>query len=467
MRVCLLNDSFPPVIGGVANTVMNYAAILTEKKLADVQVATPRYPGADYSGYPYEVVPFSSFSIGNLIEGYRAGNPLDIPAIGQLAGAEPDIISTIMARSLRIRTKAPLIFTYHTKFDVDIAHAIKNHLIQKEAVRVLVENISACDEVWAVSAGAGENLKSLGYEGDYRVVENGVDFPKGRASREQIHEAVKDYDLPEGVPLFLYVGRLMTYKGLPMILDALRIMRDDGQDFRMVFIGGGVDEEEIRRTAEEYRLTDKVFFTGPIRDRQILRAWNTRADLFLFPSTYDTNGIVVREAAACGLASVLIRNSCAAEGITNGRNGFFIDERAESLARLLEELGGDLNRMRDAGEHAMNEIYVSWEQSVMHAYDLYGEVLEKKAAGAYLNRWQQRMGTFRETAESRIERLRQAEERLRITLNGLGRVPATLSEGMADNMQQFKDGVKRAGSEAGKIGLNAWTYAKEILYGDD
>ena len=38
------------------------------------------------------------------------------------------------------------------------------------------------------------------------------------------------------------------------------------------------------------------------RDREILRAWNTRADLFLFPSTFDTNGLVVREAAACGLA---------------------------------------------------------------------------------------------------------------------------------------------------------------------
>ena len=73
MDVCLLNDSFPPVIDGVANTVLNYARILTEKNLAKVQVATPRYPDVDYSGYPYEVVPYSSISIGGLVEGYRAG----------------------------------------------------------------------------------------------------------------------------------------------------------------------------------------------------------------------------------------------------------------------------------------------------------------------------------------------------------------------------------------------------------
>ena len=62
------------------------------------------------------------------------------------------------------------------------------------------------------------------------------------------------------------------------------------------------------------------------------------ADMFLFPTSYDTNGIVVREAAACGLGSVLIKGSCAAEGITDRRNGYLIDENAESMAEAVEEL---------------------------------------------------------------------------------------------------------------------------------
>ena len=56
MEICLLNDSFPPVIDGVANTVMNYARILTENLGANVVVGTPRYPDADYENYPYKVV---------------------------------------------------------------------------------------------------------------------------------------------------------------------------------------------------------------------------------------------------------------------------------------------------------------------------------------------------------------------------------------------------------------------------
>ena len=78
MRVCLLNDSFPPVIDGVANVVMNYARIMTENLGDKVIVGTPRYPDVDYSGYPYDVVAYSSVDTTDLVKGYRTGNPLSI-----------------------------------------------------------------------------------------------------------------------------------------------------------------------------------------------------------------------------------------------------------------------------------------------------------------------------------------------------------------------------------------------------
>ena len=185
--------------------------------------------------------------------------------------------------------------------------------------------------------------------------------------------------------MFLYVGRIINYKNLPMILDALKILADSGQDFRMVFIGKGPDKEVLERRAAELGLmggeNPKVFFTGPIYDRDELRAWNTRGDLFLFPSTFDTNGLVVREAAACGLASVLIRDSCAAEGITDDRNGFIIEETAEAMAELLKRLCTDLDHVHDVGQHAMDEIYLSWEECVAKAYERYQYILARKKIG--------------------------------------------------------------------------------------
>lgn len=51
MNICLLNDSFPPIIDGVANVVMNYADIMTTELEANVVVGTPRYPNVSYDGY--------------------------------------------------------------------------------------------------------------------------------------------------------------------------------------------------------------------------------------------------------------------------------------------------------------------------------------------------------------------------------------------------------------------------------
>lgn len=417
MKVCLLNDSFPPVIDGVANVVMNYAKILQEEELSEVLVGTPRYPEADYSNYPYQIIPYQSFNTTKIVKGYRAGNPLDMEEISDMAAFQPDIIhthcpvaSTVVARMLRARTAAPIVFTYHTKFDVDIAKAVKAKFIQKETIRALVNNISACDEVWVVSQGAGENLRSLGYEGEYHVVNNGVDFAKGRVSEAEVARVTGDYDLPIDIPVFLFVGRIIKYKGIPLILEALSKLADAGQDFRMIFVGNGPDEEELKEQARRLGLLDsdtdrtgRCIFVGPVYDRDTLRAWNTRADLFLFPSTYDTNGIVVREAAACGLASVLIKGSCAAEGITHDRNGYLIEENAEAFYTLLTEVCKDMEHLHQVGQCAMDEIYISWKESVYQAHKRYGEILELKNSGKLITRKPLLAGKFIELSMNLME----------------------------------------------------------------
>ncbi len=444
MNIILLNDSFPPVIDGVANVVMNYGNVLTNTLRANAVVATPRYPEADYEGYPYRVVAYPSIDTTDFVKGYRTGNPLSIREIAQLADVKPDIIhthcpaaSTIMARILRRETGAPIVFTYHTKFDVDIARAVGEGFLKNETVRTMINNIEACDDVWVVSEGAGENLRSLGFKGEYRVMPNGVDFPKGRVSDAAAKEITEGLDIPEGIPLFLFVGRIMKYKGLPLIIDALKILDQKGVDFRMVFVGSGADAEEMKGKVSESGLSGKVFFVGAEHDRERLRAWNTRADLFLFPSVYDTNGIVVREAAACGLASVLIKGSCAAEGITHDRNGFIIEETAESMAQLLEEVSKDLGHIHQVGQNAMDEIYISWEQAVRLAYDRYKEISEMVKSGEIGVRKHQSFEYLMNSAATVLEGTHKA----------FVETPRTIYDGMRDNFQEFKDNVEVFGKE--------------------
>ncbi len=378
MKVCLMNDSFPPVIDGVANAVVNYAEVI-QGKLGSCVVATPEYPGAQ-DDYSFPVLRYPSLNTEKLV-GYRTGLPFEVSTLYKLASGKPDLIHThcpatsaLLARSLRDVTGAPVVLTYHTKFDVDIQKAVRGKFLQEAAIKALVANVDACDEVWVVSRGAGKNLESLGYRGSWRVMENGVDLPRGRAEEAAVRETTEAYNLPPDLPVFLFVGRLMWYKGVRLILDGLSRFRERGHDFRMVFVGSGGDEQEIRDYVEGCALGEKTVFTGAIRSREALRAWYSRADLLLFPSTFDTNGLVVREAAACALPALLVSGSCAAEGILDGENGLLIREDPESLSDKLQSVSPA--RLREIGERAQAELYLSWEESVHRAWNRYGEILE-------------------------------------------------------------------------------------------
>ena len=428
--ICLLNDSFPPEIDGVANAVVNYAKNIT-KSGENAIVVTPTMPGADDSAFSFPVLRYPSIDTRKKL-GYVAGYPFSPETARVLTEQKVELMHThcpitscLLARSLRAVVDAPLVLTYHTKYDVDIAKAVRGKLLQESAIRALVQNIASCDEVWVVSRGAGENLRSLGYEGDYIVMENGVDVPRGRVSDEAIAAATGRYDLPQNVPVFLFVGRLMWYKGIRIILDALKTLREKNVDFRMVFVGEGADGAEIRSYAEERKLSDRCFFTGAISDREIIRAWYGRSDLFLFPSTFDTNGLVVREAAACALGSVLIAGSCAAEDVTDGVNGFLIEENAESMAAKLLELCAAPEAMARIGAGAQRDIYMSWEQAVDRAYARYFDVIDNYRRRLYpkhekisdemyktMANYLDSAGRAREAQRRRAEELRRSYESL-------------------------------------------------------
>jgi len=390
MRICLLNDSFPPNIDGVSNTIFNYATILNER-YGDVIVATPRYPGAK-DHYPFDVVRLPSIDTSKLI-GYRAGNPFSRRALEKLVSFQPDIIhshcpfiSTVLARELRELTGAPIILTYHTKFDQDIGRAVRIKPVQDAVISGMLINIAACDEVWACNRGAGENLKELGYGGEYFVMPNGVDIDRTPVPPEELAALDAQYGLSPDVPLFLFIGRIMWYKGIRIILDSLRTLKNEGRAFRMVFVGDGLCYDEVVAYARTCGLEEECIFTGAILDRKILKLWYSRADLFLLPSVYDNNPLVVKEAAACATASVLLRGSSSAEGVIDGVNGLLTENGAGAYADGIRAVIDDRSRMRKLGENAARDLYVSWDDSVANAFARYCEFLAKRAPVKPLSR---------------------------------------------------------------------------------
>ena len=90
MKVCLLSESFPPVIDGVVNVVMNYAQHLMQDCGSKVEVGAPRYPEGQYDNYPYQVIAYPSIDTEALANGYRTGNPLVGKEISELAAFAPE-----------------------------------------------------------------------------------------------------------------------------------------------------------------------------------------------------------------------------------------------------------------------------------------------------------------------------------------------------------------------------------------
>lgn len=382
LNVGIFNDSFPPLIDGVANTAVNYARSI-QKLYGKSVVATPWYPKVK-DNYPFKVFRYSSANVSKRI-GYRMGNPFSPIMIRKLQKEDLDIIhthspftSTILARVLRRYTGAPIVFTYHTKFDVDIEKRIALNPLKNASIKFLLNNINACDEVWVVSEGAGENLKSLGYEGDYYLMENGTDFVKGKASQFAIDQLNDKYNIGTDETVFLFVGRMMWYKNIKFIIDGLNHAKQNGAAFKMLFVGEGVDRQEIMNYTNTLGLSNHCIFTGAIHDREDLRTYFSRANLFLFPSTYDTNGIVVREAAACSCPSLLVKDSCASEGILNEDTGIIIDETVTALGEAILTATLDHGRLQKIGISAAENIYLSWDDAVGKAVARYSEVLKKQ-----------------------------------------------------------------------------------------
>lgn len=77
----------------------------------------------------------------------------------------------------------------------------------------------------------------------------------------------------------------------------------------------------------------------------------------------------------------MIRNSCASEGVGDGRNGFCIEENAAAMAAKLEELCRAPEVMQVVGENAQRELYVSWETAVQRAMARYEVVIDNYRSG--------------------------------------------------------------------------------------
>lgn len=134
----------------------------------------------------------------------------------------------------------------------------------------------------------------------------GVDTTLFRPQEQQ--QARQALGLPLEAPLALFVGRLQPLKGLETLLRAAYLVRQDYPSMQVLIVGGGVDVgdvhemeelERLRHLAAQLDLTAQVVFIKA-QPQEALAQYYAAADVFVMPSHYESFGMVVLEAMACG-----------------------------------------------------------------------------------------------------------------------------------------------------------------------
>lgn len=377
----LFNDCFPPIMDGVSLTTQNYAYWL-HKKSGNVCVVTPKSPDAvDEEEYP--IYRYSSIPIP-MRKPYRLGFPrIDWPfherirkLSFELVHAHCPFSSGVLAMKMARAQHIPIVATFHSKYRADFERAIPSRLVVDYLIRKVIRFYEAADEVWIPQAAVEETLREYGYKGRVEVVDNGNDFA-GEQSVDKIREeSRRALGIRPDQPVFLFVGQHIWEKNLAFLLDALARLGD--VPFRMYFVGSGYAASDLRQRTALLGLDDKVTFVGTIVDRDGLKRYYAAADLFLFPSLYDNAPLVVREAAALHTPSVLLRNSTAAEVVSDSVNGFLSEGSVEAYAARLREVLQAPALMKRVGEEASRTIARSWQNVAEEVYDRYISLIRRK-----------------------------------------------------------------------------------------
>lgn len=381
MRIGQFTDTFLPVVDGVGRVVHNYATHLPALG-HECYVIAPLTDTGYRGNYPFELVDFNGTSVPGSPQ-YKAGLAiLDRHYHARIEHIALDVVHahapfSAGMEALRLTAKhdIPLVGSFHSKYYDDFYKATGREALAHLGVKFVVEFYERCDEVWAVSASSAAVLRSYGYEGEITVMENGTELRAINPANAALAAAA--YSIPEGMPVLLYVGQMDWKKNILHILEAAALLKQQGKQFRLVLAGQGGDMEAIRAKADALCLGENTVFTGHVSDTALLDGLYGRADLFVFPSLYDTFSLVLREAAAMGTPAVATRGSAPAEAIADGENGFLAENTPVDLARVIAHALSDPAALRRIGERARQSIPVSWDAVILEVAARYEALIER------------------------------------------------------------------------------------------
>lgn len=383
MRVGIFTESYPPLVNGVSTSVQTLIAqleqaghqtfVFTSKfpRFRDERPGIYRYPSVNAIVEPDYVLPIP---ISPRIAAV-------IPTLGlDIVHSQSPFLLGLLARRVARRYGLPHISTNHTLY-TEYAHYIPflPDGVTRRAVTIWMRNFyNTCNHVLAPSHLTGRRLREYGVHVPVSVVPTGIPAPPYLLSRPA--DTKQELGLPPDSHLLLYVGRLAPEKNLETLLRAFLHIRQKTNNTFLVIAGSGKSAGHLQREAQRLGLTERVVFTGFL-GRTRLDPLYAASDLFLFPSTTETQGLAVGEALAAGVPCVVVNGGGAPEAISDGENGFLVENDAAALADMtLRLLGDEPLRARLAARARQSATELTPENVARRIITIYEGLLDANAA---------------------------------------------------------------------------------------
>jgi len=327
LRIAFYSDAYLPAVDGVVKSILNFRKELERnghevyiftsgdsksiRELSNSHVFVTQgvnfkpYPQYKAAIFPYQgVLKLSSLKV-DIIHAHT-------PFMMGFAG--------LMASKL---ANYPIVGSFHTMINdkaVINSYHPRNKHIRKFTSRYLWKYTKffyrRCDATIAPSTSIEKMLKRLRI-GNTFVVPNGIDLAEFRDAKE--NGIRKKIGINKNKKVVLFVGRISREKRIDVLLKAAYAMSKKRDDVAFVITGDGPAADYYRSMAKRLNLRN-VIFTGFVPERSLPSLYAT-SDVFVMPSTFETQNVASIEAMACGKPVVGANSLALSEIIKSGKNG--------------------------------------------------------------------------------------------------------------------------------------------------
>jgi glycosyltransferase involved in cell wall biosynthesis len=276
----------------------------------------------------------------------------------------------------------PLVMSCHTYFEQYINHYLPwvPHGFGRWYARKLTKShFNKADVIVTPTEPMRQVLMSYGVEKEIAIVPTGID-PEGLIgadrSREKEHSSLFErWPELKGKRVLLFLGRIGKEKNLSLMPRVLSLVRKEVPGAHLLMVGDGPFRDELWSMFASNGQKDHVTFTGYL-EGTIKRSAFTLADVFVFPSVTETQGLVTAEAMMCGTPVVAVGEMGTKDVMGGDNGGFMVTNDPKDLARRTIELlsDGDLWRRKSLEACARAELF-STEASAKRIITLYERIL--------------------------------------------------------------------------------------------